>query len=88
MLGVGIRLNKACYVDKDNVLPFSNRPRPEQECIRKGYAHGRSCPSQQNRVPELRGEEPGMACQCGVMVILPYDSQRLHRTFDHLSPSH
>lgn len=75
MLSVGIRLNKACDVDKDNVLLFSNRPGPEQECIRKGYAHGRSCPSHQNRMPELLGGEPGMACQCGVMVMFPYDSQ-------------
>jgi hypothetical protein len=68
-------LNKACDVDENNVLLFSNCQGSERGYIRKGHAHDRSCPFHRYRVPELLGGEPGMACQCVVMVMPPYDFQ-------------
>ena len=75
VLCVRVRLNEVFDVNKDNVLLFSSRRGPERGYIRKGYAHGRSCPSHQDRGPALLEGESGMACQCAVMMMLPYDSQ-------------
>lgn len=71
----GHMVNKVCNVDEDNVLLFSNCRGPERGYIRKGRAHGRWYPSHQNRVPEQLAGEPGMARQCVVMVMPPYDFQ-------------
>jgi hypothetical protein len=75
VLLVRMRLSKVWDVNKVNVLLFSNRRGPERGYIRRGYAHGRSYPSHQDRGSGLLGGEPGMACQCAVMVMPPYDSQ-------------
>jgi hypothetical protein len=75
MLCVGKLLNKVYDVDEHHVLLISNRRGPERGYIRKGHAHGQSCPSHQNLVPETLVGVPGMACQCAVMAMFPYDSQ-------------